>query len=1074
MNTWSWMFDAPFSTRLAMTLLHVLWQGSCLGLFAFAADGILKSVSPRFRYAMNVVVLLLMAACLPVTFCLLEIPRSALPSVWSDQNPEAPQFATHIPGSLTPDPAALMIPSSRSLPESQGSVAEWGTKPNTGRMPVSDMIAIQSVNRSKKPSDAQPANTVLLEISRCVVAIYLIGVALVLGRLITGLSGGQRLRKMSSAVTDHELLNTVQTLAARLGIKVAPTIAWCGQISVPVVVGIVKPMILLPLTVVSGLTAAQLQALLLHELAHIRRFDPIVNLLQRIVEAILFFHPAVWFISRRISIEREHAADDLVLASGLQRPQYADALVRVAELASMTASSNRLPSTAILGVFGTSPTEFKLRILRLLDDPSSQKFQFSRATAVIPILVVALGGIVAALQSDRSDSASPIAVHETNGEAAASERNSLPDSDTGSVNGGTRTGPAELESARKIAPNAKEQARHDEPPKDETAQTSPPKGLEFLTPYPQLHGLSLQMAEKEFRDFIERHDIKSRKISEGGKRRYRIPLGDGHTLIVMFRDDGNCAGMQRVRGEDPDPIRAVLNFDRNEFLLGESIVVEYGMTNTADSEASYGRGGFYPDLRINDGFQMSAVKVDENGRPLAGPVANWPMPENSGGKAGNFKLKPGEIYSTTLFVTRYLRFLEPGRYRLRIRNIDRLDPDTVYSTAEAYLTMKQPTQEEARGVFERMKQFPREAYDSNAMKFLRDAADFQAIHQPFYLPVLKEYATKGDLDAMQSLEQMNRLDSNEVLVSVMSSALDRDDWQTARVCFKHLKACMPFPNWYNVPLSDYDKPNRDRVARTWNPVFVPVLTRLAKRLNVEVGEIMRERERRPRNFDAKDPQFMDLFRRGMFPDEHPQSLLIDIDYIYRCLGRAEDFADCLTAFDHSIELTNTLPLETHQYFRPRGSAYGLRHTVRLLLERGAKAPIKPASPAEAAAYVMALRSQDNFRPEGWQAEIMKWLNSESSYLAELILELIPEPVPDAVLDFLPTALADDYVDLQIAACHMAKKHPRPSFREPLQRILDSAKDTYLRKYAVDAARANGLKAKYDSDAPFVDQDAEDR
>ena len=122
------------------------------------------------------------------------------------------------------------------------------------------------------------------------------------------------------------LLETVGKLSHRLGLKVAPTVAWCEQISIPVVVGVLKPMILLPMAVVSGLTTTQLQALMLHELSHIRRFDPIVNLFQRIIEAVLFFHPVVWFVSRRISIEREKAADDMVLAAGWDRPVYADAL----------------------------------------------------------------------------------------------------------------------------------------------------------------------------------------------------------------------------------------------------------------------------------------------------------------------------------------------------------------------------------------------------------------------------------------------------------------------------------------------------------------------------------------------------------------------------------------------------------------------------------------------------------------------------------------------------------------------------------------------------------------------------
>ena len=513
-----------------------------------------------------------------------------------------------------------------------------------------------------------------------------------------------------------------------------------------------------------------------------------------------------------------------------------------------------------------------------------------------------------------------------------------------------------------------------------------------------------------------------------------------------------------VRSEEREPIKVVLKLNRKEFLLGESIAVEYEITNGGTTAARYGQGALYPDLRFNDGYRVSAVKVDENGKQIGEPVASWPLPRSFDGPSGNFEVKPGEKLSTPLIVTRYLKFLQPGRYRLRIENVDRFDRTLKksYSAGETYFAVKEPTPQEARRVFEQMKQAPRKAYDDNAMRFLPEAADFQAIHQPIYLPVLKEFAAQFDRDALESLERMEQLGANEVLVATLARALDRDDWRTARACFHHLQASIPFPNWFDEPLSEDDRSNRDRVARLWKADFAPTMTRLAKRLNVEVTSLMAQRKSKPPDADANDLEFLEAFRGGRFPPEHPQSLLIDIDFIYRCLGQPVDFGDCLAAFAHSIELTKTLPLETHQYFRPRGSAYGFRSTVMYMLRRGAKVPNQPALPGEAAAFVIALRTQASFRPAGWQAELITWLKSDSPYLAEVILDYFPEPVPAEVLDYLPTALAHDYIDLQIAACHIAAKHPRQAYREPLQKILDTAKEKYLREFAAEAARANGI------------------
>lgn len=1002
------LIEPSFSYRLILTLMHFFWQGSLLALLAALGDMLLNRASASRRYTLHVAVLTIMVACVAVTFSRIASPVSV------------PSVSTKLPPI---EPITELIVAGRDDVDSSGSPSTLtpaivGMKTPLPAVVGTDEVVELPLVRQERPSGDGDSWQQLQHYAPEIAVLYFVGCGLLLGRLIRGTWVAHRLRRLTTTVSDDSLIATLQRQSKELGLRVMPRAAWCAEVSIPLVIGIFKPMILLPAAAATGLSPDQLQALITHELAHIRRYDLLVNLLQRIVESMLFFHPAVWYISRRVSCEREQACDELVLATGCERLRYADALVRMAELSSSLRSLRATASATSLAASGASSSEFKRRVLKVLSAPTSSDLRPSRI-ALLVIMALLVGAAV---------SASRFHFH----------------------------------------------VLAETPPNSTSTETMPPKGLEFLKPYPNLHGLSLEMTEPRFLEIVKHQELKIRKTVEGDKVTHHIALGDGHTLIVMFDKDAKCRGIQRVPGEDGNPIRVVLKLNRKEFLLGESIAVEYEMTNHGPEEAEYGKGGFYPDLRINDGFRMLAVKVSEKGQPIGEPVETWPMPQNFGGRVGGFKLKPNETYSTTLFVTRYLKFLEPGRYRLRVSNVDRLEdqPKSSYSSGETILVLKQPTAVEAREVFERMKRAPRQAYDDNAMKFLPDAADFQAMIQPIYLPILSESAAKRDLDVLQSLERMERVEANEVLVDALQNALERDDWQTARACFQHVRKCLPFPNWYNEPLSDYEKINRDRVARTWRTDFAPVLTRLAKRLNVEVASLMRERKAKSLDADAKDEEFLKVFRNGHFPPEHPQSLLIDIDFIYRCVGQPEDFADCLAAFTHSIELTKTLPLETHQYFRPRGSASGFGHTVICMLGRGAKAPIPPTSLGEAAAFAIALRQQDSFRPAGWQSELMKWLKSDSPYLAELILNNLPTPYPAEVLDYLPTALAHDYIDLQIAACHVAKNNPRPAYREPLQGILDTAKDPYLRKYSVDAARANGINAKYDADAPFVDAEKE--
>ena len=109
----------------------------------------------------------------------------------------------------------------------------------------------------------------------------------------------------------------------------------------PTVIGWLKPVVLLPASALAALTPQQLEAILAHELAHIRRHDYLVNLLQTLVETLLFYHPAVWWLSRRIRIERENCCDDLAVSLCGDPVAYAAALADLEALRSSTARCSR-------------------------------------------------------------------------------------------------------------------------------------------------------------------------------------------------------------------------------------------------------------------------------------------------------------------------------------------------------------------------------------------------------------------------------------------------------------------------------------------------------------------------------------------------------------------------------------------------------------------------------------------------------------------------------------------------------------------------------------------------------------
>ena len=163
------------------------------------------------------------------------------------------------------------------------------------------------------------------------VGIWMSGVVLLSIRLIAACIGVERLKRATRDV-DEAVSFRLRVLAQRLGVSRTVHVFASEVVRVPTVVGWLRPVILLPVSVITGLPATHLDAVLAHELAHVQRHDYLVNALQTIIETLLFYHPAVWWCSRQIRIEREHCCDDLVVEACRDRVAYARALAQLEEL----------------------------------------------------------------------------------------------------------------------------------------------------------------------------------------------------------------------------------------------------------------------------------------------------------------------------------------------------------------------------------------------------------------------------------------------------------------------------------------------------------------------------------------------------------------------------------------------------------------------------------------------------------------------------------------------------------------------------------------------------------------------
>ncbi|MBL7712122.1 MAG: M56 family metallopeptidase [Chitinophagaceae bacterium] len=208
-------------------------------------------------------------------------------------------------------------------------------------------------------------------------AAYLAGLVFMLLRLWAGIRQLARLSTKGRAAAEHGTDQLLHSLMLKLGLRRPVRLLIAVQASVPMVTGFRKPLILLPAASVRELSSKELETILLHELAHIKRQDFLVNMLQSVVEAILFFNPFVWLISGIVRREREYCCDDLVLSHTGGRLDYARALTTVAGL----------DKGALAMAAGGRPGHLMLRIRRIVE-PQKGPFSFGRMAAALLILVL--------------------------------------------------------------------------------------------------------------------------------------------------------------------------------------------------------------------------------------------------------------------------------------------------------------------------------------------------------------------------------------------------------------------------------------------------------------------------------------------------------------------------------------------------------------------------------------------------------------------------------------------------------------------------------------------------------------
>ncbi len=210
------------------------------------------------------------------------------------------------------------------------------------------------------------------------VALWAVGVSLLSLRMFLGWLGLGFLRRRARRVGE-EWAERAAALAARMRVTRPVALLESARLHAPALVGWLRPAILLPSAALFGLTPEQLEAVLAHELAHLRRHDYLVNLVQTLIETLLFYHPAVWWVSKRLRHERECCCDDIAAQVCGDVTVYARALTTLRQVC---AAGTQLAPAATHG-------EVVPRVRRLLRLPTPRSSRSPLTAALLALSVVA-------------------------------------------------------------------------------------------------------------------------------------------------------------------------------------------------------------------------------------------------------------------------------------------------------------------------------------------------------------------------------------------------------------------------------------------------------------------------------------------------------------------------------------------------------------------------------------------------------------------------------------------------------------------------------------------------------------
>lgn len=344
----------PYLYALGWMIVHALWQIAGIGLLLWLSLTLFNQKSAAFKYHLSLVALATITIAAMVTF-------------------------------------SWQLTGQSTVPESTLSEAQWAYLSNQP-----DFL--------KQIEPPQEANIEGFIISKRIekhipllVNVWIIGAFLFFFKTASGLADLRSLHRKSHSPVPERLRLAVKQISKKLQISIPIQILSSTHIDIPLTFGVLKPVILIPSALLFQISPTQLEAIITHEMAHIKRNDYLVNLIQSILEMVFFFHPVFWWINHEVKNQREMACDEMAIALGANPKDLAYGLANV-----INHAQNHAPEMAMAAAKKQNPTLDRIKKIMGVKTSPTQPTTLSTITMMITFILGATLLVGASDQNSQS------------------------------------------------------------------------------------------------------------------------------------------------------------------------------------------------------------------------------------------------------------------------------------------------------------------------------------------------------------------------------------------------------------------------------------------------------------------------------------------------------------------------------------------------------------------------------------------------------------------------------------------------------------------------------------------------